>query len=56
MIVKDQRIDDIRTTYSGGGAFLIIGSTGCIEISVAGGSAAAALRVGYRVTIVRNDR
>jgi len=56
-IVNDQRIDSIRTTYSGDGAFLIIGSTGCIEISVANGSAASLLQLsrGDRVTIVRND-
>jgi S-adenosylmethionine hydrolase len=54
VVVKDQRIDDIRTTYTGDGAFLIIGSTGCIEISVAGGSAASLLQLrrGDRVTIV----
>ncbi|MEA2416756.1 MAG: hypothetical protein QOI58_3413 [Thermoanaerobaculia bacterium] len=53
-IVNDQRIDAIRTTYSGDGAFLIIGSTGCIEISVANGSAASLLQLsrGDRVTIV----
>jgi S-adenosylmethionine hydrolase len=52
--VKDRRIEHIRTTYSGDGAFLIIGSTGCIEISVAGGSAASLLQLsrGDRVTIV----
>jgi len=57
LIVNDQRIDSIRTTYSGHGAFLIIGSTGCIEISVANGSAASLLQLsrGDRVTIVRND-
>jgi len=57
VIVNDQRIDSIRTTYSGDGAFLIIGSTGCIEISVANGSAASLLQLsrGDRVTIVRND-
>ena len=53
-IVNDRRIDAIRTTYSGDGAFLIIGSTGCIEISVAGGSAASLLQLsrGDRVAIV----
>jgi S-adenosylmethionine hydrolase len=52
--VKDWRIDHLRTTYSGEGAFLIIGSTGCIEISVAGGSAASLLQLsrGDRVAIV----
>lgn len=45
----------ISTTYSGDGAFLIIGSTGHIEISVANGSAAALLQLrrGDRVTVVR---
>jgi S-adenosylmethionine hydrolase len=54
LIVGDQRIDDIRTTYSGDGAFVIIGSTGCIEISVANGSAASLLQLrrGDRVSIV----
>ena len=39
---------------AGGGAFLIVGSTGCIEISVANASAAALLQLsrGDRVTIV----
>jgi S-adenosylmethionine hydrolase len=39
---------------AGGGAFLIVGSTGCVEISVANGSAAALLQLsrGDRVTIV----
>jgi S-adenosylmethionine hydrolase len=52
--VKDWRIEHIRTTYTGDGAFLIIGSSGCIEISVAGGSAASLLQLsrGDRVTIV----
>jgi S-adenosylmethionine hydrolase len=54
VLVGDQRIDDIRTTYTGDGAFVIVGSTGCIEISVAGGSAASLLhlRRGDRITIV----
>jgi S-adenosyl-L-methionine hydrolase (adenosine-forming) len=54
VMVNGQRIDDIRTTYSGDGAFVIIGSTGCVEISVAGGSAASLLQLsrGDRVTIV----
>jgi len=53
-IVNRQRIDEIRTNYTGDGAFLIIGSTGCIEISVAGGSAASLLQLnrGDRVTII----
>jgi len=52
--VKDWRIEHVRTTYTGDGAFLIIGSTGCIEISVANGSAASLLQLsrGDRVTIV----
>jgi len=54
VVVKDWRIEHVRTTYSGDGAFLIIGSTGCIEISVAGGSAASLLQLsrGDRVAIV----
>lgn len=54
VIVNDQHIEEIRTTYSGAGAFLITGSTGAIEISVAGGSAASLLQLrrGDRVTIV----
>jgi len=54
VMVNDQRIEKIRTNYSGDGAFVIIGSTGCIEISVAGGSAASLLQLrrGDRVTIV----
>jgi len=52
--VGDRRIDDIRTTYTGDGAFVIVGSSGCVEISVAGGSAALLLhlRRGDRVAIV----
>lgn len=54
VIVGDQRIDDFRATYTGEGVFAIAGSTGCIEISVAGGSAASLLQLrrGDRVTIV----
>jgi S-adenosylmethionine hydrolase len=54
VMVRHQRIDDLRTTYSGEGAFVIIGSTGCVEISVANGSAASLLHLsrGDRVTIV----
>jgi len=50
----DQRIDEIRATYTGDGPFVIVGSTGCIEISVANGSAASLLHLGRgdRVTIV----
>jgi S-adenosylmethionine hydrolase len=49
-----RRIDDLRTTYTGSSAFLIIGSTACIEISVANGSAASLLHLGRgdRVSIV----
>ena len=54
IVAGDWRIDHIRTTYSGEGAFAIVGSTGCIEISVAGGSAATLLQLrrGDRITIV----
>jgi len=50
----DAMIERLATNYSGEGAFLIVGSTGCIEISVAGGSAAALLRLrrGDRVTVM----
>lgn len=52
--VKDWRIEHVRATYTGDGAFVIVGSTGCIEISVANGSAASLLQLsrGDRVTIV----
>jgi S-adenosylmethionine hydrolase len=52
--VKDWRIDHLRTAYTGDGAFLIIGSTGAIEICVAGASAASLLQLsrGDRVAIV----
>jgi Uncharacterized conserved protein len=54
VVVRGVRIDNIRTTYGGEGAFAIVGSTGCIEISVANGSAAMLLQLsrGDRVTIV----
>jgi len=54
VMAGDQRIDDLRTAYTGEGPFLIIGSTGCIEISVANGSAASLLHLGRgdRVSIV----
>lgn len=44
----------LRTAYTGEGPFLIIGSTGCVEISVAGGSAATLMKLkrGDRVTVV----
>jgi len=52
--VGGHRIDDLRATYEGEGVFAIIGSTGCIELSVANGSAASQLQLsrGDRVTIV----
>jgi S-adenosylmethionine hydrolase len=52
--VKGWRSDHLRTAYTGEGAFVIIGSTGCIELAVAGGSAASLLQLsrGDRVTIV----
>jgi S-adenosylmethionine hydrolase len=54
--VQKPAITRVSTTYGGEGPFLIIGSTGCVEISVAGASAAAVLRLerGDRVTIVPN--
>ncbi len=54
VVVGDLRIDNIRTMYGGEGAFAIVGSTGCLEISVAGASAATLLQLrrGDRVTIV----
>jgi S-adenosylmethionine hydrolase len=54
IVAGDLRIDNIRTTYGGEGAFAIAGSTGCIEISIANGSAATLLQLrrGDRVTIV----
>ena len=54
MRVSDHRIDAMRTTYTGDGPFLILGSTGCIEISVANGSAALLLQLrrGDRVAII----
>ena len=54
VMVGDLRVDDVRTTYSGDGVFAIIGSTGCIELSVANGSAASLLQLsrGDRVSIV----
>jgi S-adenosylmethionine hydrolase len=52
--VGDLRVSKIRTAYEGEGAFAIAGSTGCIEISIANGSAATELQLrrGDRVTIV----
>ncbi len=54
VVAGDQRIDDLRTAYTGSGVFLIIGSTGCIEISLANGSAASLLHLGRgdRVSIL----
>jgi S-adenosylmethionine hydrolase len=54
VVVRGVRVDDVRTTYGGDGAFAIVGSTGCIEISIARGSAATLLQLsrGDRVTIV----
>ena len=54
IVVGGTRIQTIRTTYGDDGAFAIVGSTGCVEISVANGSAATLLhlRRGDRVTIV----
>jgi len=51
---RQKTVSRIATTYSGEGAFLIIGSTGCVEISVPQASAAALLQLsrGDRVTIV----
>lgn len=54
IVVRGVRIDNVRTTYGGVNAFVIVGSTGCIEISVANASAATLLQLsrGDRVTIV----
>jgi len=54
IVAGGRRIDVLRTTYAGDGVFLIIGSTGCIEISVANGSAASLLQLrrGDRVAII----
>lgn len=41
----DVVLDRLERTYTGEGAFLIVGSTGCIEISIAGGSAAERLHL-----------
>jgi S-adenosylmethionine hydrolase len=50
----DTIIDRTSSTYTGEGPFLLIGSTGCLEISVAGGSAAALLKLNRRdrVTVI----
>ena len=49
-----ERITRWSTTYTGDGPFLIIGSTGCIEISMAQASAAALLQLrrGERVELL----
>ena len=51
---RQKTVSRMATTYSGEGAFLIIGSGGCVEISVPQASAAALLQLsrGDRVTIV----
>ncbi len=41
----DVVVDRMEQTYAGVGAFLIVGSSGCIEISIAGGSAAERLHL-----------
>ncbi|HVG23871.1 MAG TPA: SAM-dependent chlorinase/fluorinase [Thermoanaerobaculia bacterium] len=45
--VREQTIDRVETSYGNAapGAFLIVGSTGCIEISVANASAAERLQL-----------
>ena len=52
--VGDATIARRSTTYSEDGSFMIVGSTGCIELSVAGGSAAALLQLrrGDRVSVI----
>jgi S-adenosylmethionine hydrolase len=52
--MQSPHVTRVATTYSGDGLFLIIGSTSCVEISIAGASAAAALKLkrGDRVTVV----
>jgi S-adenosylmethionine hydrolase len=54
IVVGGTRIETILTTYGGEGVFAIVGSTGCIEISAANGSAATELQLrrGDRVTIL----
>jgi hypothetical protein len=50
-------IHNLRTTYTGEGVFYIVGSTGCIEISMAGASAADHLHLNRldRVELCRNE-
>jgi S-adenosylmethionine hydrolase len=52
--VGDAVIARRSTTYSEDGPFMIVGSTGCIELSVAGGSAATLLQLrrGDRVSVI----
>ncbi len=52
--VGDTTITRRSTTYSEDGPFMIVGSTACIELSVAGGSAAALLQLrrGDRVSVI----
>lgn len=47
-------VSRLSTTYSGDGPFMIVGSTGCIEISIPAASAAALLQLsrGDRIAIV----
>ena len=51
---RQMTVSRMATTYSGEGPFLIIGSSGCVEISVPQASAAALLQLsrGDRVAIV----
>jgi S-adenosyl-L-methionine hydrolase (adenosine-forming) len=54
VVVRGVRIGNLRTTYGGADPFAIVGSTGCIELSVANASAATLLQLsrGDRVTII----
>jgi len=57
--VRDHVIDRVEQNYGNAapGAFLIVGSTGCIEISVANASAAERLQLRRleRVELWRSD-
>ena len=57
---RDVVIDRVERAYAGAapGAFLIVGSSGCLEISVANGSAAERLQLRRleRVEVCRTDR
>jgi len=57
---REVTIDRIERAYAGAapGAFLIVGSSGCIEISVANGSAAERLQMRRleRVEVCRTGR